>query len=562
MSSVYPEIEILVTDKAAVTAGFQNAVRSHAGLATPGVEVTPPAAGATTFVDPKPPVFNTDGHKEPTYFDDLYFKIHVTPSVIDLGNILSVQTRQLKVWNAHFVTKTMSQYSEPLAQGLEITEPVTAPYDLAGLEELTYTITVGTKGPVRVNDVISWTIDGDEYEAVITGQRVVVFPFGPNWDQPMVEVLEWKTDVFTAFDGSETREPLRSKPRRRLGYQLTLHGNELNQFQNLLFGWQDRKYALPLWQDKWLLQQAVSQGQTSVPVDTFSRGFFEGGLAVLMKDTYEYEVFEIETVEANNLVASKALENDWPVNTRVYPMNLAMLPTSVATDRITSKVNRAMVEFTMDPVTTDPNVPDTPAVETLDGYEVILRKPNWSTPVQYESEADLEILDHDIGAISQSQKPSFPRQNRRVNWLLKSRSDIMDFKGLLGRMKGQYTAAYVPTWFPDFELSETAGVGSSSLRVIRSRYDLMVGVADTQKTLLIRLRDGTKLFREIIGTTQPETGVEQLNIDEPLPVEVSRENTLMISLVHLCRLRQDGVTINHQSNSVATVEINMTTVRS
>lgn len=557
----YGEPEI-ITALSPATTGNGTPSANYPGDTIPGVlTVDDYGQGPNAFTDLNVSSFSFAGYRGREFFDDLYFRIHFTPGQIKLGNVLSVQTEEIKVWNAYLSDKVMSNYLEPSSQGISVQEPVIAPYTLVAMEELSYIVTVSTDGPPQFSTKIMWTIDGIEYSIPVSGQRVVVWPFGPNWDQPLNESLEWKTDVTTAFDGSEYRRAVRSKPRRRTNYRMTLHSNELNQFQNLLFGWQDRQYAVPVWQDKSVLANPVTQGSTVIPVDTTTRSFFKGGLAILMTDTYTFEVFEIDQVESGQLVSKKALEATWPRLTRLYPVNLGTLPTNIPTQRITSRVMTCNIEFLADPVKTDPFIPGELAAETLGGYEIIYRKPNWSTPVPYESEADFELLDYTTGGVRQIQKASFSRQVRRVRWMLKNRSDIRDFRALLGRRKGQLISAYVPTWFSDFEITEAAGVGSSGIRVKRSQYDALVGVQDTQNLVLIRLRDGTRMLRKIVGTSKPDAQTEQLNLDSPLPVEVGPTNTLMVSLVHLCRLRQDGVTINYQSDSVATVEMTMMTVK-
>lgn len=545
-----------------ISPGFATADRNHPGISTPGVKTLENGgSGPSTFVDPSVESFSFGGHRAPTYFDDLYFKIHFIPGQISLGNVLSVQTEEIRVWNSHLSSKSMTAYIEPIDEGISVQAPVSAPYTLAALEELSYQVTVSTDGPPQFRTEILWTIDSINYSVPITGQRVVVWPFGPNWDQPLNEVLEWKTDITTAFDGSEERRSLRTKPRRKLDYRLSLYDNQMVQFQNLLFGWHDRQYAVPIWQDKWVMEASVSQGDTVVPVDTANRTFTEGGLAILITDTYTFEVFEIDQVNSDHLVAVKTLENDWGVSTKLYPVNLGNLPSSVQTQRLTSKVMTGVVEFSMSPIQTDPAIPDDPAAEIFNGKEIIYRKPNWATPVQYDHESDFEMLDYQIGAMQTVPKPSFPRQARRFQWLLRSKSDIRDFRGLLGRLKGRMTSVYIPTWFQDFVLTEPAGTGAGAIKVERSQYDSLVGAAETQKAILVRMKDGRKFIREITGTSVFSDSVEQINLGDTLPYEINSTNTLMISLVHLCRLQQDGVTINYRSDSVATVEISAQVVK-
>jgi len=534
---------------------------NYPGESTPGILTADNFGhGSNQFTDLQVDSFSFAGHREPTYFDDLYFRIHFDPGQISLGNVLSVQTEEVTVWNAHLSSKTMTDYMEPTSQGLSVQEPVLPPYTLAPLEELSYIVTVSTNGPPQFSEEILWTIDGVEYSVPVSGQRVLVWPFGPNWDQPMTESLEWKTDVIRAFSGKETREALRSKPRRQLGYRTTLEGALVNQFQNLLYGWQDRQYAVPVWFDKWVMQEAIITGATQVPTETNGRSFFKGGLAILMTDSFTFEVFEIDNVESDHLVPLKPLENDWPRLAKLYPLNLAILPSSVPTQRITTRVMTANLEFRTDPVETDPYLPAIPATDTHSGYEIIYRKPNWANPIPQEFESEYDELDFDIGTFQQVQRPSFPRQMRTFQWVLKNRQDIKSFRALLGRLKGRLTPAYLPTWHPDFLLADVTPSGNASLTVKRGQYGPLVGVPDTQKTLLIRLKDGTQFVRTITGIGQPDQYTERLTTNEPFPVEINEGNILMISLVHLCCLRQDGVTINYQSDSVATVELTTMTV--
>ncbi|MDC8457816.1 hypothetical protein [Marinobacter sp. DS40M6] len=541
---------------------FPVASVNHIGIENTGIKtIDDQGEGGNTFTDVQVYSFSFNGHRARSYFDDLYFKVHFTPGQINLGNVLSVQTEEIRVWNAHLSSKDITSYLEPSEEGVSVQAPVSAPYTMPPLEELSYTVTVSTDGPPQFNTEILWVIDGVNYSVPITGQRVVVWPFGPNWDQPMYESLEWKTDVITAFNGAEERRPLRTKARRRINYRLSLWDNELVQFQNLLFGWQDRQYAVPVWFDKTVLMDAVSEEDTYIPVDTTTRSFFEGGLAILMKDSYTFEVFEIDEVNTDHLIAKNGLENSWGALTRLYPLNLAALPNAVQTQRLTSRVMTGSVDFQMFPVGSDPFIPGEPAVETLDGKEVIYKKPNWSSPVQYSHESDFEMLDYQIGAIQQVGKPSFPRQVRRMQWLLRDRSEIKDFRALLGRFKGRFRSAYFPSWFKDFELAEPSGLGAVAVKVKMSQYDSLVGASDTQNAILVRMRDGRKFIRKITGTSVFSGEVEQLNLDNTLPYEVTPTNVLMISLVHLCRLSQDGVTINYQSDSVATVEISAQVVR-
>ena len=67
------------------------------------------------------------GVKLNSYLQDYYFRVHVRPSRIDLGNLLSSQTRQVEVWNAHLTSKLLASITRERVEGFVLSEPVATP---------------------------------------------------------------------------------------------------------------------------------------------------------------------------------------------------------------------------------------------------------------------------------------------------------------------------------------------------------------------------------------------------------------------------------------------------
>lgn len=558
-SSPYPEMSMPAVT--APTLAFEVATPALPEMRGSGWDFREdPGAGEWTFVYEEINSSNHAGHRFEGFFKDFYNRILFTPTKVSFGNILSTRTQGLDLWNGFLEAKEITDYVEPTVEGLTVTEPVSSPYTLSPLEEITYAVTVTTEGPPQFSENIEWAIDGEDYSTEVTGQRVLVWPFEPNWANSVSEKLSWLTDVMTAFDGTEQRVELRSKPRKEIEYTTTLHGNRVNVLKNLLFGWQNRKYALPLWYDKASIKEPLTVGDTSIPVKTVGRGFTDGGYGVLILDDFNFEVFEIDNVVDDSITLVSSIENDWPTHTRLYPVNLAFLPTSVSTTRPSSTTLSAQLSWQTDAVESDPYIPDLPAAETYDDYEVIYRKPNWAREPQDVAMYDYMTLDNETGPVQLIPKEEFPRQQRQYQWLIRNREDMADFRAMLGRMKGRNTPVYVPTWFADFYLYEVIGANSSTMKVKQQNFDFMVGVAKTNNTILVRLKDGTQYLRTIVDTGEGDDDYESINVDSPFPVEIQPKDVIMISLVHLMRLESDAVTINYQTDSVSTVELTMTTV--
>ena len=94
-------------------------------------------------VEPKAAV---SSWRMPTFLDDYYYRIHIRPGVIDLGNLLSSQTRQVEVWNAHFVGKLLSSITDVGLDGIDLAEPAPAPTTFKALESRIYVLSISTNG--------------------------------------------------------------------------------------------------------------------------------------------------------------------------------------------------------------------------------------------------------------------------------------------------------------------------------------------------------------------------------------------------------------------------------
>ena len=148
-----------------------------------------------------------------SYFDDFYNRIHIAPRVLNIGNLLSVQTRQAVVWNAYFTGQALASIGE--AETLGLTEAgITAPTTFAALEGRTYSVTVDTEGPATIAARYTFNFPLEAPTLDVTGRRVVVWGHPPDWSEPVREKLHWKTDVLTTQAGIEQRIGLRAAPRQ------------------------------------------------------------------------------------------------------------------------------------------------------------------------------------------------------------------------------------------------------------------------------------------------------------------------------------------------------------
>jgi len=521
------------------------------------VQAHAPVTGNGLVAEPAYKIPN--GQIQPGVNDTFYNRILIDPSHLELGNLLSNQTRSITLWNGFLSEKKIESFQRTVDDGISISQPVRAPYRLRPLEQLNYVLNVSTDGPAIIDAALTWTVDGQRYRATLSGRRVVVWPYGPNWSGDVTEDLAWLTDVLRSFNGAEQRRSLRTKARRTFSYPFMTARIESARLENLLWGWQNRIYALPVFTDKPKMLVDHPRGTTVLSVSTATYGFTNGGLAAAYADERSIEVVEIDTVSANTLLLTRPLERDWPRGTIVMPMVLGHLPTSVPLARRTSQALTGVLTFTCDPVTVDPFTPDAAPSVLYDGLEVLLRQPNWSGALSNDFQFQFDTIDQQTGAIVWDQTEEYPRIQRAYTWLLNGRTQILAFREMLGRLRGRAKPLWVPTWHDDFVVQRPIGAADTGIAVLENEFRQMVGADPSRDRIMIRLRDGTIFYRKIVGLSSDGT-LALLTMDAALGREVPLGDVKTIHLLMRSRLATDTVTLTWKSGEAATVNAAFITV--
>jgi hypothetical protein len=490
----------------------------------------------------------------------LYDRIQIDPSSVELGNLVSAQTRLVYVWNGFFESKTVSSFSGVNTEGITVEEPYETPYALVPFQQVVYEFQVSLEGPAALDATYTIVVDGVDYVIEVTGSRAVLWPFGPNWGSPVLESLEWFTNVIVAYSGSEQRICLRSIPRRRLEFDFCAKLEESQRLDNILWGWQNRSFAVPIWQYKCKLTGPAAAGAVSIPLVTTSSGFVVGQTAVLMRSADYYEVIEIDAVASNSITPKRALELDWSAGDVIYPVAISNFESNVALDRRTSNVTVGRAIFLADPGQTDPFVPATAATDVYNSKEIVLQQPHWRGGIDSSSEFPFERVDSNTGPLNNSATRDTAMLNKRFIWHLSSRAEVASFRAFLGRCKGRNRSFYVPSWNDDFTLTQTVSPAAVTMFVKDIQYFNLVGTDPARAHLMIRLKDGSRFFRPInsIGRTGNELSI---NFVTALGVEMNTTNCKQISVVMLYRFESDRTTFQWLTNGVAVVDAMLKSVK-
>jgi len=491
--------------------------------------------------------------------ETFYNRILIEPSQLDMGNLLSNQTRVIVVWNGFLTSKTLEAFQRNNDAGITVNEPVAPPYEIRPLEQLNYILNITTDGPSVIDADYVWTIDGEEYTAAVTGRRVITWPYAPSWDTPVTETLSWLTNVLRSYNGTEQRRGLRTKPRRSFSYTFKTFRNQSARLENLLWGWQNRLYALPVWTDKSRSATEIEVGDLLITLTTDTYSFAVNELAVLYGGPDLMEIVEIAAVNSGSLSLKRPVEGNWPARTTVMPVVLGHLPVRVPLMRLSSQAVVGTLTFTLDPVSNTSYIPAEVPPITYKGVEVLTRQPNWNDSLANSFDYMFDQLDQQTGAITWDTTEEFPRINRQYTWLLNGRGKIKDFRAMLGRRLGMRNSIYVPSWHDDFKVTRPIGASDTGISVLNNEFRLMVGTDPARNQLMIRLVNGTVFYRQIVGVSADDQ-YTILTVDTPLGMLVPLGDVKTIHVMMLSRLATDEVNIVWRTDHVAQVDTTFTSI--
>ncbi len=490
-----------------------------------------------------------------SYFDDYYNRIHVLPQQLDLGNLVTAQTRTVEVWNAYpDTTQTLNSVASLNADGITATPPAALPLAFAPLQSQIWTIAVSNAGSPVINATLSWLFAGlAAVDVQVTGDRLVAWVFVPNWASPVVESLIWLTDIQQALDGSEYREPVRDTPRRQWEFDVLAQGQDRQQMEAVLYDWTGRNWALPVWPDVSYLAAALAAGSLTVPADTPDRDFAVGSLMMLWTDAQHYELAEVSAVGGSSLTLATATVSAWPAQTRLYPCRLARLTDAPQLARTTDRLTQTHARFEAVEPCSWPAV--APTASYL-GLPVLEDHPNEAGGLSAQLSRQLLDLDADAGLVYVDDITGLAYPTQSHAWLKSGRSDRTALRSLLYWLQGKAAALWVPSWADDLSLAADVVASAATLTVARIGLTSHLHLQPGRRHLRVELYDGSIYYRAVTAVAVIDAATEQLQIDSALGVAFTAGDVRQINWLMLCRLASDTVQLSHMHDINGLVTMN------
>jgi hypothetical protein len=497
-------------------------------------------------------------------FADLWFnRIHVFPAIVDAGNLVFNEVRNVEIWNSFLSASKQISAVTPSGELSGVALNLTPPADFAPLESIVYELTISLSGAPDFAGAFAFTL-ADATPApllLVSGRRIIPIPFRADWSRLPSESLDYLTKVYEADSGMEKRVRFRSAAaRRRLSFSLALvagndaaRNNRLRMiYDALIYGWQNRIFAVPVWMDAVQLGEDLTAGATAIPADALYRDFDAGGYVILWTDETNYEIAEIESVTATEIRTRRPLLNEWPkYRTRIIPARLARTAARVDVDELSGAVDMSSVEFLLETGQTFTNRRAAWTAPVYRGFPVWMRPNSADDSKGREINRKIVRLENPPGFDYVTSKDAAPRARADIAIVLIGRAEIAAFFGWIDDRAGRLKAAWFPTFRRDFELMEVAAAGSNSITVRDIGYSGLVFAGGNRLDVMISLLNGNVYFRRITGAASNGDGTENLTFDSIIPVELSAGNIDRICYLRPARLDSDTVTLEWETTDKA-----------
>ncbi|WP_339665889.1 hypothetical protein [uncultured Pseudomonas sp.] len=418
------------------------------------------------------------------------------------------------------------------------------------LQEREYQLSVTPDGQPVLDTVLTWAFANGETPGLqITATRIIAWSFAPDWGDGVRERLTWKTDIMISEAFVEQRRALRLAPRRELSASMYVEDRERQLLDLALFGWGGRIWAVPVWPEIQVLAIPVALESKRIDCQTEHLDFRPGGLAMLRSESaFEFEVVEIEAIDAGGLDLRRATQGSWPAGSRLYPARTGQLMQQPDISRLTDMASAVDVDF----LVMDPSDWPALAVDALPLYRgrpVLDARPDESEDLTSSFERLTSTLDSQASMplVTDTAGRAMPVTGYR--WVDMGRADRAHWRSLAYTLRGAQGSIWVPTHADDLTLVDTVSSTSNSLDVANCGYTRFGQARPGRRDIRIELYDGTVLYRRITGAAEMSPAMERLVIDQALGQLVTPSDVMRICWMVCSRQAGDSVEIEHVTDS-------------
>jgi len=476
------------------------------------------------------------------YRDDFYNRIRYLPERLDLGPLVSGQTRELLIWNQHPDARVLDGLSLINGAGIEITGPTN--FTLAHNGFQTYIVTVSADGPATVDAQLAfdWAAPTLDASVAIVGARVVPFPF--LYGQGAVETLTWSTQLITSNNGSEQRVRIRTSPRQGFSVRAFVPFHLHALADNLLYGWRDNLWGVPVFAECRTLTNPTVIGVALVEVSTLYAQFVEGELAIVYNTATDFEIIQILSFTSTEIVTASPLTKVFGTNAVVAPMlSCRMLGNPIR--QTTGFGSFITADFE---AVKNSSLPSVASPIQFLGDDVFLDEQlAIENGVKDTYEARVDTLDFESSNVGTFSPWDNNKKRRVFGQQLTSQQELWEFRSWLHRRAGRLVPFWAPTHEVDFTFTSTGLVNTTLL--VKDEGQSLYASARVHMMIVTKTE---KLLVTISSMVTDGTTITMI-----IDLDLNRDASELLHGEHLGlqRLASDRIELSHGSNFDSDVNV-------
>lgn len=387
----------------------------------------------------------------------------------------------------------------------------------------------------------------------MTGTRIVLFPFQPNWKDGVKEGVEYLTTlVGPSRTGKEQRFRRRAIPRRSLSFSLlTVEPLEFQALQTLLWRRQSGIFGVPFWPEAIQATASVSAGATTISVSSVANRLFS--LAPLVMIWSSWNACEVKTLQSasGGLLTVRQVSGTYQGLPWIVPVFPGRMQDSQELDLLTSRIGISKVKFACE-VGFQDAAPSPPAESTVYGYRVLQAMPNWKSAPSQKLSRILSKLDNGVGPVAVSDRAGIGFGSQTFQWWMSTHAAVQGLRDFFDSRTGRLVPFWVPSWREDLTLSSATTSGDTSIQVKACGYSSGMFQDKARRYLVLWKADGAMIFRKVTSASSVGS-IESLGLDSAVGAILPADTP--ISFLTLCRMDNDELEISWKTTEFATANV-------
>ena len=388
----------------------------------------------------------------------------------------------------------------------------------------------------------------------------MTWPLRPNWASPYVERFSFMTEIITSDSGREQRRALRVAARHSVQYEALATREQMRARRRQVV----RQSDLLIFPDEVrfvFTTAAASADDVVIVVDATPTWLGQASHLVLEAPGSKERVgLPVQGIVGSTVTLGDIVGRTWPKGTKVFLGMPGRLSPSLTTTFRTNNITEGSVEMMVDPGKEVQPVGFAPLM--FNGREVLLHRPNWATPLEFEVSDPINFVDPGMGVQAAFRRQTWIQDGRRSQHLVRSADDLNQTLGAFLRGRGRQGEFYQPTMTEDLVLMATVNAGSTFWRVPGHAFHDTYAASKVHRAFAVYLMNGDiHLFRVVqltkAGTTEPYTLIQAAT---PAPVPVSPSAVAMICWMPVVRFASDDISVRWRTSRLAEIAINTLTL--